>query len=423
MAKLVLLLLIVCIVCGIVLTPNRQGRRQRQQFVVEEGVYQDNAVGTATPPQPPPPKQCPEMRKLESLVGLFDTTQNWALLVEVGGIYARGCFPFYGADADTACRIFQLASRCPDLAVAARAMSRFADTRLHPISPKDSVGEPFPPGPAKKLCAHAEYHIERCHKTFNRPKRHPTRRTPAQAQQEARAQAAPAAAAAVVAPVTAGQRVDKQNVHDHAVAQTTKKNVKDIVVQGDEYDRVELIDDVMSALRTTKLSEKVLTDAFRVLVSLVPDQIVSIGCSQLDVLHATKSKIDSVGNKTVKNNLVETLGKNLASGIERDHVVCSTGKIARIVSTLEGTDLVKNKSVPIEVVRREIASLASKIRQDILGKVSQEEIVAYNESSVSGLGAKMRTRFEQEADKIYVAGLGLSPEVLSPIKALYSSEF
>ena len=135
---------------------------------------------------------------------------------------------------------------------------------------------------------------------------------------------------AVAAPLPA----DRQNVHDHAIAQTTKKNVKDIVVQGDEYDRVELVDDVMSALRTTKLSEKVLADAFRVVVSLVPDKIQSIGCSQIDVLNATKVKIDGVQDKNLKKHLIETLGKNLASGIERGHVVCSTGKIARIVPLL-----------------------------------------------------------------------------------------
>ena len=408
MAKLLLIVLVVGIVCGIVLACQR--KRQPQQFVVEEGVYE--AIGT-TPPDPPPPKQCPEIRKLESLVGLFERTQNWALLVEVGDMYARGCFPFYGTDADMACRIFQLASRCPDLVVAARAMLRFADTRLHPISPKDSVGAPFPSGPAKQLCTHAEYHIERCPKTFNRPQRQPAPRRPAPAPEPV------AVPVAVAAPLPA----DRQNVHDHAIAQTTKKNVKDIVVQGDEYDRVELVDDVMSALRTTKLSEKVLADAFRVVVSLVPDKIQSIGCSQIDVLNATKVKIDGVQDKNLKKNLIETLGKNLASGIERGHVVCSTGKIARIVSTLEGTDIVKNKAVPIEIVRREIGALASKIRNDVLSEVSQKEVVAYNTSPTSGLSAKMRARFEHEVDETYVAGLGLSPKVLSPIKTLYNSEF
>lgn len=406
MTKLILLLLIAGVIC-ITLATRQRKRQQQRRFIVEEGVYE--AVGTTTP-QPPPPKQCPEIQKLKSLVSLFERTQNWALLVEIGDMYAHGCFPFYGTDAHTGCSIYQLASRCPDLLVAARAMSRFVDTRLHPISPKDSVGKPFPIGPAKTLLLHAEYYIERCPRTFNRARRQPTPRPPVVAPER------------TTVPV-ATLPTDKQNVHDHAIAQTTKNNVKDIVVDRGDYDRVELIDDVMSALRTTKLCEKVLADAFRVLVSLVPDKVESIGCSQIDVLNATKSRIEEVEDKHVKKNLVETLGKNLASGIERGHVVCSTGKIARIVATLEGTDLVKNKAVPIEVVRREIASLASKVRDDVLSNVSREDVVAYNTSSLSHLSAKMRARFEREVDAVYVAGLGLSPKVLAPIKALYSAEF
>lgn len=133
---------------------------------------------------------------------------------------------------------------------------------------------------------------------------------------------------AVPVAIVATLPTDRQNVHDHAIAQTIKKNVKHIVVDCGDYDRIELIDNVMSALGTTKLTEKVLAGAFRVLVSLVPDKVESVGCSQIDVLKATKSKIDGVDDKHVKKNLIETLGKNLASGIERGHVVCSTGKIA-----------------------------------------------------------------------------------------------
>ena len=158
------------------------------------------------------------------------------------------------------------------------------------------------------------------------------------------------------------------------------------------------------------------------LVSLVPDRIESIGCSQLDVLNATKDKIDGVKDGSVKRNLFETLGKNLASGIERDHVVCSTGKIARIVSTLEGTSILKNKAVPIEVVRREIGQLASKIRRDVLSEVSQQQVDDYNSSALSGLSITMRERFEHEVDSVYANGMGLSHKVLRPIIAMYCKE-
>jgi len=212
-------------------------------------------------------------------------------------------------------------------------------------------------------------------------------------------------------------------VHDHSVSRTTKQNVKGIVDHTDTYDRIELVDAVMADLRKTNLSEAILTDAFRVLVSLVPDKIESIGCSQLDVLNATRKKIETIKDEGVRKNLVETLGKNLASGIERNHVVCSTGKIARIVSTLEGTELVKHKAVPIETVRREIAALASKIRKDVLSEVSQSEVDEYNTLPTSSLSVRMRERFQHKVNDIYVRDLGFSEQVLKPMMALYSSEF
>lgn len=54
---------------------------------------------------------CPELQRLESLVNFFEVTRNWPVLVEVGDAYARGCYPFYGADPSTATRIYHLASR------------------------------------------------------------------------------------------------------------------------------------------------------------------------------------------------------------------------------------------------------------------------------------------------------------------------
>lgn len=218
-------------------------------------------------------------------------------------------------------------------------------------------------------------------------------------------------------------RPDSQNVHDHSISQTTRQNAAQIVEEGADYDSIELVDCIMDRLRESKLSDKEIADAFRVLVSLVTDKIESIGCSQLDVLNAVMNKIDGVKDGVVKKNLFETLGKNLASGVEREHVVCSTGKIARIVSTLEGTGLVKNKAVPIEVVRREIGQLASKVRDDVLQEASAEDVDVYNTGGPSNLSVKMKKGFRDEIESVYVEGIGLSPKVLEPMVAIYAKEF
>lgn len=240
----------------------------------------------------------------------------------------------------------------------------------------------------------------------------------------------------VVPPVPATRpkqpfQLDPQNVHDSSVAASIRENIKSIVSeQGPKkpYDRAKLIDDVMAKLRTTGMTKQNEKKAFKVLVSLVPDMISSIGCSQVDVLNATFNKINSVKDEKVKNNLFESLGKNLSSGVERGHVVCSSGRIGRIITTLEGVPEEElgtklQKAIPIDAVRIEIASLASKIRTDVMAEASEEERINYDVSDTSRLTDIMKDRFDSEVKKTYVDGLHLDAKVVSPISDLYGSAF
>lgn len=432
MTRLTLLLCVVALVTVIVFVHVSEAGNgsSKKQFVVQRGVYEEQQDLKKTRlgsdrNHNHQHEQCCEISKLEALVNFFEETRDWSALLEVGDMYSRGCYPFYGTDPGTALEIYQVASRCPDRVVAARALSSFVNTRTNPVSHRDSVGQPFPSEIATRLLGVAEHQVKTTpfHEFNKRLRAKSLNPRPPRPKPENVA----VAAAVPQAPVVAQLVLDKQNVHDHAISQTTKKNVKHLVAaeRDGDFDRVELIDSVMSVLKATKqLSETKLSDAFRVVASLVPDKIESMGCSQLDVLNATFSKIGGVEDKCLRANLHETLGNNLASGVERDRVVCSTGKIARIVSTLEGTDLVKNKCVPIEVIRREIGTLASKVRDDVLSEATDENRLTYNScTTVHALSATMKKRFEAQVNATYVDGLGLSPKVLESWMNLYSSEF
>lgn len=434
MTRLTLLLCIVALVTVMLClhVSDSGNSSSKKKFVVQRGVYEEQKDSTKTRlgsnrNHKHRHEQCCEISKLEALVNFFEETSDWSALLEVGDMYSRGCYPFYGTDPGTALEIYQVASRCPDRVVAARALSSFVNTRTNPVSRRDSVGQPFPSEIATRLLGVAEHQVKTTpfHEFNTRLRVKSLNPRPPRPEPEnvAVAVAVPQVPVIAAAPLV----LDKQNVHDHAISQTTKKNAKHLVAaEGDGvFDRVELIDSVMTELNATKqLSGTDLSDAFRVLVSLVPDKIESMGCSQLDVLNATFGKIGGVEDKGLRANLIDTLGKNLASGIESDHVVCSTGKIARIVSTLEGTDLVKNKCVPIEVIRREIGTLASKVRDDVLLEATDENRLTYHScTTVHALSATMKQRFEAQVNATYVDGLGLSPRVLESWMNLYSSEF
>ena len=226
-------------------------------------------------------------------------------------------------------------------------------------------------------------------------------------------------------------QLDPQNVHQHSVSTILRSNAKALIKEGDgtPYDRVELIDEVMAKLRTIGITKQDEKKSFRVLVSLVPDMVSSIGGSQLDILDATFNKIKNIEDEEVKKNLFESLGKNLASGVERGNIVCSTGKIARIISTFEGVepDVLGStnlkKAIPMDTVRIEIGNLASKIRNDVMGEASEKERTDYNISDTSKLTNIMKDRFKNEVQKTYIDGLKLNKKIIDPISDLYGSAF
>ena len=394
---------------------------------------------------------CSEIHKLDTLVENFERTHDWSIPIRVGDMYARGCYPKYSPDDASALKIYTAVSKCPDPEVAAEALSRCVDLRTNPVPEADRKGTSFPGETCDRVVSHIDDFLRKV------PLSQYLRRRKSldSINSQTRTTSSRGPEFSHVEPTTLlgnlddepniienpghnnVYKLDTQNVHDHGVSASVRENIKSVVgeLEGNgssvAYDRQEVIEEVMKELRDTGMGEEDMGDAFRVVVSLVPDKISSVGCSQMDVLHATLTKIKKVPDPVIRNNLMESLGKNLASGIERGHVVCSTGKIGRIITTLEGVDSASlgspenqlQKSVPIDVVRNEISALASKVRGDVLSKYSEQQVSDYEKSSDSRLSHEMNTKFREQVQETYVTGLHLSEKVLGPIIETYASVF
>lgn len=391
---------------------------------------------------------CSEIHKLDTLVETFERTHDWSVAVRVGDMYARGCYPKYSPDDASALKIYTAVSKSPDPEISAKALSRCVDLRTNPVPEADRRGTPLPKETCDRLVSHIDDYLRKVplSQYLRRRKsldpidnnvnntRTSTSRGPEFSHVE------PDAPTDDEPTVTENPVyiLDTQNVHDHGVSASVRQNIKAVVGElretgsgGIEYDRQDVIEEVMKELRGTGMGESDMADAFRVVVSLVPDKINSVGCSQMDVLHATLSKIKKVPDPVIRNNLMESLGKNLASGVERGHVVCSTGKIGRIITTLEGVDGSSlgsspnqlQKSVPIDVVRNEISALASKVREDVLSSYSEQQVSDYEKSVTSKLSEEMNERFRHQVKETYVKDLHLSEKVLNPIIETYASVF
>jgi hypothetical protein len=225
-------------------------------------------------------------------------------------------------------------------------------------------------------------------------------------------------------------KYDPQNVHDHGVSTATGYNLRRLSEELEQRrgDRDREEDERQLSLSTeepTSITQNSMmrdTDEVRRKIlacrDLTPEQRESslyvvdslsdlphstYGVSEREALLAVWHKIKNSENS---ENLTETLAKQLASGVERGSVVCSSGKIARITSSLDGT-FNGAAPKPMWAIREEIGSLAAKIRNQ---HEDEDE-----ESTISV--------FKDEVKRKYIDELGMSPQVIEPIIEEYSMGF
>lgn len=112
-----------------------------------------------------------------------------------------------------------------------------------------------------------------------------------------------------------------------------------------------------------------------------------------------------------KKNLTIMFAQNIASAVEYDIVVCSTGKITRMISSFDVIDTELPDLKPDWIIKEEIANKSSKIREHILKESSEKEVEAYmNYDDTCGekkelyeaVVDKMKSRLIDECTKDYV---------------------
>jgi hypothetical protein len=214
-------------------------------------------------------------------------------------------------------------------------------------------------------------------------------------------------------PIVHVYKNDLQNVHDHSVTNIIKKNVENLKKSTDnkplkdnitqEQDVEGNVQDVVlkSIIEHPEISESVKGSAMMVLNNLNDkDKHGTFDVTETEALQLVWNKINNQSDSNKKSNMIEILAKQLDSGIENGHIVCSSGKISRIIGTLDGIDDDMVASRPIWAIRDEIATLASKIRD--------------------GHYSNPQNEFQQQAYKLYINDLKLDINIINPIIEEYS---
>ena len=337
----------------------------------------------------------PEYIKLHKLLNDFKQNQSWDNIIAMGDMYKNGSYPRFKNNKQLAMECYKTAARCPDGNIAGVAQLKYIETRNDNINEIDNIGKELPCSFGIEICNLA---INIANNTqlssFNRPK--------SQIHHTLPLTVLPLPVLPLQVNFDQNQLVyrnDTQNVHDHGVTNILKSNIKKLnenkKKDDDDDDHDNIINIIDSIITHPELSESVKANALTVIDNLnSTEKHSSYDITERDALTLVWNKI----NKNPDN--IEILAKQLDSGIENGNIVCSTGKIARIIGTLDGIDSDITLSKPLWVIRDEIGSLAGKIMNSNVENPKQE--------------------FENSVINIYIKDLNMNKSIIQPIIDEYS---
>lgn len=346
--------------------------------------------------------------------------EKFQWLTDLGDAYARGCYPMYAPHRTAALNCYRVAAMAPYPLTAATAMSKLVQMQQYPLQTVDiAMNAPALPADIAHACyAHCQNivdHVQRQRKRQQQEQEQQTRHTTPMHGHEVTAQIAVEQAAPLYA-----HRVDLQNVHDSAVVAGVTTTLRNLQRSSGRRDSISTTQQVRESIQfSADITPAELQAADRVLTSLNDARHGTFGASETEALDLVWNKVQSIDDPDLRSNLIEQLGKQLATGVERDNVVCSTGRIARIVSVL---DTVENQAPirSLETVKEELSTLAAKIRSDHLATAEPQQIQNYNEGTSTALADRMKSNFQDAAIKTYVDDLNMHAAVLQPIIDAYA---
>ena len=381
------------------------------------------------------PNRYAEMKRI---VEEFSQIQDWALLVEMGDIYARGFFPYLQPNEKIAKSCYEVAEKCPDPVVRGNASAKMSSMFINPVTSEDRRG-------GKIDQTYGESVVKIARKFMTPPKRAkvPTNyQTDLERRNSTRRKVLNSTARDRFPAVTRRRRRDlrqrlnigggAQNTHDHGVTSATKTNIKtladDFKKSGKSFrkddDIINEAVQMCNNVKTSELSRDQAADAHHVVVSLSPDEYSGTGVSQIQILDTVLWKISTIPDSDVRKCVKETLCKRLSSGFENGVVVCGTGKVSRIISVFEGVLEDAQKSVSIKIVEREIAQLASKVRDDFLDSVGPIGRTAYeSDNSVPEYAVSMSKILRDKVRQEYVDKLNMKSSVITPLVEVYANAY
>lgn len=214
---------------------------------------------------------------------------------------------------------------------------------------------------------------------------------------------------------------DSQNVHNHSVGNICVKIIEQLSERkvNSESFEASVHEFLKQVAEVDKTALQRITDVLDTFTTRTHSKFLQ---SEQDVFVLVYGRI--MGSEEVKRqNLLKIFIDNLQSSIEYDTVVCSTGKITRMLSTFDAVDDELTDIKPDWVLKEEISNSAIKIRENTLNHLSDIEVKAYNSGHRDDVSQNMKSQLIQECTSTYVESNILSQTALDLLLEDYLEAF
>lgn len=169
---------------------------------------------------------------------------------------------------------------------------------------------------------------------------------------------------------------DANSVHDSAVVNSVKKsvdNLKKTTVNSNDPAINKIRDYILTGGDPKELTDNTRQKALKSLDIILKtnSNISSLGMRETEVLNMVFNRINQSTDKELRENLKETLVKELADSVRPPATVCAVGRVSRLVDTLNVMDpnvQIKDSST----IRREMLNKASSIQQRLYNNLTPE---------------------------------------------------
>jgi hypothetical protein len=319
------------------------------------------------------------VREMNTVVDEFIRDHDWKLLLRLASVYEHGSYPVFKSNPEIARMMYMaIATMCPNGIIAMHAQGRV----VLRLESQDDVGDELPLEPAHRAVAElrrvSEQIIADREYAFMHMEDDPV--------------------LMMVLSTIPIAFDDDQNVHDHGVVASLRQRASGIGVSktaGGGAAQEEVMDAIV---QREDIPEDIRADAVHFLSENVDDEHhAGVNTSTKKALDVVWQRIQNIEDPELKGNALDTLARQMADGYNHGHVVCPTGRIARILGSLDGVVDDVQPVKPSWAIKEEIASLAARYSEEARGP----EV------------------FEEKVLKTYVEDLGMSRDVVQPYVDMY----